>query len=103
MSQPNLNPSPRARFQLERNNITSHKSMIELPSFDRGMDAALLEYASVLAKGNNTSNDAMAMGFKLQGAQEFLMFLKTLAEAAPVPQPRKDTDNLPDIANLKRQ
>lgn len=100
---PNTNPSPRARFQSATGNITAHRSLIELPAFERGTDAALLEYAAKLSMQNLTGNDAMASGFKLQGAMEFLMFLKTLAEPAPVIPTRQDNDNLPAIGKLSRQ
>ena len=100
---PNVNPSPQARFQSVPQNITQHRAMIERPSFDISADAAMIEYSARLSKGNVTSNEAMASGFKIQGAHEFLMVLKTLAEASPPPAARRDTDNLPNIDQLKKQ
>lgn len=99
---PNVNPSPRTRFQAVNGHIQAHRSMIELPAFDRGADAALIEYAATLSKSVATGNEAMANGFKIQGAMEFLQFFKTIAEQ-PQPMPvRKDLDNLPHN-NLTRQ
>src|SRR5579863_3174313 len=103
MTPPNLNPSAKSRFQIAAENIRLHRAMMELPAFERGMDAALLEYGSILSKQNTNGNEAMASGFKLQGALEYLQTLKTLAESAPVMVARKDLDNLPDAAQLKRQ
>lgn len=103
MATPTVNPSPRARFQSIANNITQHRSLIEQPAFDRGADAALLEYAAALSRSNSNGNEAMASGFKLQGAMEFLMMFKTIAEQAPIMSRPKDPDNLPDLNNLKRQ
>ncbi len=100
---PNINPSPKGRFQFTADNIRLHRAMLEHPSFDKSSDAALLEYAASLSKQNSNGNEAMASGFKLQGAMEFLQFLKTLAETAPVIVARKDLDNLPDAGQLKRQ
>lgn len=97
------NPSPRVRFQAIPNAITQHKALLEKPEFDRAADYALMEYNRLTAEQVRDGNSAMAMGFKLQGALEYLQTLKTLAEAAPVMMARKDLDNLPDVGQLKRQ
>lgn len=103
MSQPNVNLSPRARFQLVRNAITSHRALIEHAQFDPSTDAAMLEYQSQLAMQNKDGNSAMANGFKIQGAIEYLQTLKQLAEAGYTHTPRKDLDNLPDVGQLRKQ
>lgn len=90
------NPSPRLRFQSGNGNIAAHHNLIELPAFDRGIDFAMLQYSSDLSEsGQNQDNmKAMANGYKLQGAKEFLSLLKTLAEVPQFPMARKDVDNL---------
>lgn len=104
MNQPvNPNPSPRARFQKENGAVTAHRALLENPYFDKGADAAMLEYGSLVAQQAKDGNSAMAAGFRLQGAIEFLQVLKTLAESAPTFAPRKDLDNLPDTSKLTRQ
>lgn len=97
------NPSPKTRFQIGNGNIAAHRSMLELLAFDRGADAALLEYGKLLAGQSVDGNSAMAAGFRMQGAVEFLSFLKTLAETTVMPPPRRDLDNLPNITDIKRQ
>lgn len=103
MAQPNVNPSPKARFQSVAQNITAHRAMLERDSFDKATDAAMLQYSADLATQNRDGNCAMAMGFKLQGAMEFLQTLKLLAEVGQAPAKRVDTDNLPDVNQLRKQ
>jgi|SRR5580700_4323615 hypothetical protein len=99
----NVNPTPKARFQLERNNLTGHRALIEHAAFDKSADAALLEYQKLLAGQAVDGNSAMSAGFRAQGAVEFLSIFKTLAEQTQMPTPRRDMDNLPATENLKRQ
>lgn len=97
------NPSPRTRFQAINGAITAHKAMLENPFFERGTDFAMLEYQRLVAEQAKDGNSAMAVGFKMEGALEFLQTLKTLAESAPVIIRRPDTDNLPDVGQLRKQ
>ena len=101
--QPNVNPTPKARFQSAPQNITAHHAMIERDSFDKAADAALLQYCADMAQQTRDGNSAMAMGFKLQGALEYLQTLKLLEETGPTPVARKDLDNLPNVSHLQKQ
>jgi len=100
---PNVNPRPKARFQKVNGNITAHRALIELDAFDRGSDAAMLEYQRLLAEQTVDGNTAMSAGFRSQGALEFLSVFKTIAEQVQMPAPRRDPDNLPNLGDLKRQ
>lgn len=100
---PNINPTPRAKFQAPVNNVKDHRALLELPAFDRAIDSALLEYQRLLADQSRDGNSAMAVGFRSMGAVEFVNILKTLGESSTVVTPKKDLDNLPDASNLKRQ
>lgn len=68
--------------------IDGHKHLIELPSFEFGIDAALLQYTASLTQGQLDPNTAMAAGWKIQGAHEFVLQLKMLAETMKPPVPR---------------
>jgi hypothetical protein len=99
----NVNPSPKARFMAVKRAIESHRQMLETPAFERATDMATMEYERLVAEQVRDGNSAMAAGFKIQGALEFLQILKTLAEAQPMPARRGDPDNLPNLEGLKRQ
>ena len=103
MTTPQVNPSPKSRFQSVPNNISNHRALIEKAEFDRAADAAMLEYQKALAAQAVDGNSAMSAGFRMQGALEFLSMFKTLAEQTQMPAPRRDVDNLTDTSNLKRQ
>ena len=94
MTQTNYNPSPKDRFQAVRENITAHHAMMERDSFNRACDFAMLEFQSRLVGQTRDGNAAMATGFRIMGAVEFVSILKTLAEANLPPAVRKDLDNL---------
>ena len=100
---PNPNPSPKARFQSVQGNIAAHKLLLEHAHLERSLDFAMLEYQAQLATRITDPNSAMAAGSKLQGALEFLQTFKLLAETGPVLLARKDVDNLPDVAQLRKQ
>lgn len=102
-TQPNVNPTPRQRFQSVKGCIEAHRSLLEIPAFDRALDHACLEYQTRLGNEATDPNRAMAVGFKMAGMFEFLTILKTLAEAAPTAPPKPPSDNLPPLGNLKRQ
>lgn len=100
---PSYNPTPKARFQSANGNITAHRGILENAFFDKSADAALLEYQKMLSGQAVDGNGAMSAGFRMQGAVEFLGIFKTLAEQTQAPVARRDLDNLPDMANLKKQ
>lgn len=86
--------SPRERFQSETENISAHHALVDGEAFELGSDAALCEYVTKLGRQALDPNKAMAVGFKLAGAVEFLNEFKTLAEVhKPLTKPI-DPDNL---------
>lgn len=81
---PILNPSPKQRFMQSGTRVSDHRNMVSSDTFERSADAALLQYAGVLANATNP-NEAMVNGLKLQGAQEFLQTFRLLAETFRAP------------------
>lgn len=73
--------------------ISEHRAMVSSDTFERSTDSAMLQYQSLVAGQVANGNDAIAAGFKLQGALEFLQTLKLLAETPRMPTPVV-TDNL---------
>jgi hypothetical protein len=86
MNPPNVNPTPKARFQESGNNIAEHHTLLESRPFQRACDFGLQQYMLKLATVTGDFNTAAAAGFKMQGAQEFLATLRLLAEK---PEPVK--------------
>lgn len=83
------------------NNIASHKRMIESPEFERAMQFAQLQYMRRLHEIAPDKLDApgfagaAAMCFeRLQGMEDFIKILNTLADAVQLPEPRVLQDNL---------
>ena len=91
---PQVNPSPRTRFQMSPDNISKHRDLIATREFDRACDFALLEYQGHLSVASKTQMDAMESGYKAKGAIEFLAVLRTLGEQPQRAEPRVDPDNL---------
>ena len=90
--------SIRERFQSSLANLKAHQDMVDNDSFDRGADGALADLTTEIVGGIVDSNSAMAAGYRLKGAVEFLRRFKTFAEIsepvkpAPVFAPLKSTD-----------
>ena len=61
-------------------NVREHKQMVDSPPFQKGIDAALLQCLALWGSQVVDGNTAMAVGFKVQGALEYLANLKLLAE-----------------------
>lgn len=78
---PNVNPTPRARFQESADNISKHRALIESREAQRAFDFAQLEYAAYLAQmvTDNPQSAAFA-GLKLSGMMEFASVFKNLGE-----------------------
>lgn len=96
MTSPNVNPSPKARFVSSKANTDSHRELISRPDFNRSVETALAQMMWLHSSGGEPSasipgNDAAGKFYRLQGAQEFLTILKTLAETS-VPLTQPDTD-----------
>lgn len=74
-----ITASPKTLFQQNPMFVTQHRSMLELPTFDRSTDAALLEYqARLAAEVSENPQLAAFAGLKACGALEFLRTLKML-------------------------
>ena len=101
-AQPEFNPSPRARFQATSGNITAHKSLLELPAFDRATDFAMLQLSSDLSANVLTMQDAAANGYRLEGAKLYLSCLKTLAAQPQASKRTPVADNLIPTDQPKR-
>lgn len=89
----NPNASPKARFIANPRTVSDHRQMVDLDAFNRGCDAALLQYGLLLTEQCKDGQTAMANGFRVQGANEIIAILKTISESSPV-TPRRATDNL---------
>jgi hypothetical protein len=91
MSQPTANPTPKTRFQEIKGAIDAHHTLIESESFKRGCDTAMLEYQRKLSANLGLATqhqaEALANGYRIQGANEFLAELRNLAEASAKTQP----------------
>jgi hypothetical protein len=88
---PIVNPSPGQTFRSNPTWINQHRELIVSDAFLRATDYGFREYASLLAKANDSGNAAMAMGFKIQGALEFLKELRKISET-----PRETAPVKPD-------
>lgn len=94
---PNVNPSPRARFMLESENIRLHKALIEKPELRKGIDTALAEMTkAICAKHSHVelTNEAVtqsaAVAFMLiRGAHEFAETFFHIADPYAVAKPQK--------------
>lgn len=65
------------------------------PDFQSAIDVALLQYQGQLSTQRTTEGIVAAANFyKVTGALEFVHVLKNLAEAAPEPPKRTNSDNL---------
>lgn len=83
MSEPITNPTPKARFQTSKDNCSKHRTMVDSPEFQRGLDFAHLQYELEVTNQNRDFNACAASAMKLQGALEFMGVLRNLAEPPP--------------------
>lgn len=91
----NVNPTPRARFQDSKDNVSKHRDLIASREFERAIDFALAEYQRIMAAGPVDSNPQLALAghYKQMGAVEFVHVLRNLAEPPPLP-PTRVSDQL---------
>lgn len=83
----NLNPSPKARFMQSGTRISNHRALVMSDAFGEAADAAMLQLQMALAGQVKDGNTAMAVGFRLLGAEEFLSTFRLLAETPRPPAP----------------
>jgi hypothetical protein len=82
---PLTNPQPKQRFQNSGDNVSRHRDMIDSTEFQRAADFGMLQYAAYLGSQVSDGNSAMAVGFQLKGAHDFLMTLRNISEAPALP------------------
>lgn len=87
MTDQQVNPTPKARFQAVDNNLKAHHDLLENPAFQRAEDMAVMNYNRQLAFNLvNAANpqeaqvNGMVNGWKMAGVQEFLAEFHNLAE-----------------------
>lgn len=88
MPVPTPNASPKQRFMEVESNISKHRDMVGTREFERGTDFAILHYHARLTASPATADAAMINGLKLQGAAEYLLELKMLAESPKAAAPK---------------
>lgn len=91
--EPNRNPTPKERFLSNGTFIKEHHALVDSPEFERAADYAMLQYTNALNGKVADAISASAVGFKMQGAIEFLMIFRKLGDTTPIPTPRPQ-DNL---------
>lgn len=91
MTNAQVNPNPKARFQEVEANIKGHHAVLENPTFNLAQDMALLEYnrkiALELGASQNPQVQGMINAWKLAGVQEFISEFRNLAEKVIPAQP----------------
>lgn len=94
MSQPpNMNASPKARFQEASSLLGKHRDFVTSAEFNRAMDFGLLQLQAELCAKCDSPDKAMSVGMRLLGAQELIQIVKNLAVTQPAP-PRPVDANL---------
>lgn len=92
---PLVNPSPKERFQSNREWVNAHRDMLLLPEFQRALDYALLQQGHNLSlRETPATQDAMGFYYEAKGASDLVKILKRLAEADHVQTKPVDRDNL---------
>lgn len=80
---PNNKLAPKDRFQSNQQRAGEHQDLVMSPEFKGACEIALAQYAVNLVCDNQM--DAMAVGFKLQGAKDFANILLTLGDLKKPP------------------
>ena len=82
---PQSNPTPKSRFLANSTYINQHRDLITSDAFIRATDVGLNHYQVLLANQVTDGNTAMAAGFKLQGALEYVQTMRLLSEIPKAP------------------
>lgn len=84
MTQSEINPHAKQRFQSIPGQIDAHHEMLASVPFQRAEDMAMMYYTRALAgniaKSQNQQQEAMINGLKMLGVQEFLAEFRALGE-----------------------
>lgn len=91
----NYNPSPKAEFIKNPENISKHHALVEDPTVRKHLEIALSEMArQVVDKAPPEMGAAAAAHIRLLGAYDFVSIFYQLAET-PLISTGADKDNLP--------
>lgn len=85
---------PRERFIEDKALALSHAELCVNGGFIRAVDAALLQYIRDMPSATD-AHRSVTNSAKIEGANEFIKVLMTLADPPPQRQ-KRPTDNLPD-------
>lgn len=85
MAQPIL-LTPRQNFQTDKKRLSAHRDLVSTEAYNVGVATALLQYQCELAQKSQSQYDSMAMGIKLQGAQELLTKMWELGVVPEIPK-----------------
>jgi hypothetical protein len=102
----NYNPSPKSELATDKIAIQLHHALVEDQTLRKHFALTLAELHRRAAQHTNPGNfnECAASHLRLLGAQDFVDTFLNLAEATPVPDPRKDGENLPgNVASLPRK
>ena len=98
---PSSNPTPRQFFLADAEAIDAHHRLIEMPAFQRAIQVAQAHYVRALCAtappeiGSEEYQRASATVFnRIQGMNDFVSLLTSLAEIPQAPAAKKTTDNL---------
>jgi len=81
--------SPKERFQQNVVDAKAFAAIAHSELFDRATDAAMLQFVNGLGYTQDQLS-AVASAYRLQGAQQFLAVLTTLADSKLAPTPPSD-------------
>lgn len=78
--------SARERFQENKDLVTGYNDLIDSARMTAAMDAALITFVEKFST-SNTVEEAAANAWRLEGAQKFLLYLKTLNTGTATTKP----------------
>lgn len=91
--------SPKLRFHDRKDDVNWLAELVANPRFTQAADAAMAQMV-YKQPANKDAQSAISMGHRVEGAQEFLGVLLTLADV-PEPISRQNIGNLPDNVRKK--
>jgi hypothetical protein len=93
---PNVNPTPRQRFQQDTRRVHNHRELASGDIFTLSADFAMLEYLRNQTAKVIDTQSAMAAGYRLQGAQDYLATFRALGESERLPTPVRSANLNPN-------
>lgn len=86
--------SPKARFLDDKPAVNFHADLVVSDVFLKAINASMLQMTFINGIGRVDAATASAAHYKMQGAQEFLGILLTLADLPTKLPEKKEPDNL---------